>query len=321
MTNTTPIPDEPLRISPSYLVFDYNDCPACFYAHVVDNEKKPPVHLPGVFSKIDAVEKHAVLDAEATSVLECLPEGRIWNGGSVCSAPIAVPGQRRRIVVAGKPDVLIRSDYRVVGGKAVGGRAVVVDLKTSPPAARTLPRYLPQLAAYAYALAHPATAEPVEVTGTGLLCFAPSGFEIGSAPERSAMLTGGLTWLLAPYDEHAFLELIAEVAELCSGPTPPNPDCIFCELRSLRKMRDELCRMEQLVDELTPVPDEVLELARLAESARARSCAIYLEPEEATGITKTLRTSLDRLASLRGAVFDCLGRPVTPLRLEEAKAA
>ena len=46
-----------------------------------------------------------------------------------------------------------------------------------------------------------------------------------------------------------------------------------------------------------------------------------LEPEEATGITKTLRTSLDRLASLRGAVFDCLGRPVTPLRLEEAMAA
>ena len=316
------MPDEPLRISPSSLVFDYTDCPACFYAHVVDNEEKPPVHLPGVFAKIDAVEKQAVLDAEATSVLECLPEGRIWNGGSVCSAPIAIPGQRRRIVVAGKPDVLIRSDYRVVGGKAVGGRAVVVDLKTSPPAARTLPRYLPQLAAYAYALAHPATAEPVEVTGTGLLCFAPSGFELASAHERSAALTGSLTWLPAPYDEQAFLELIAEVAELCSGPTPPpSPDCIFCELRSLRKMRDELCRMEQLIGEPTPVPDEVLELARLAESAREQSCAIYLEPEEATGITKTLRTSLDRLASLRGAVFDCLGRPVTPLRLEEAKAA
>ena len=75
-------------------------------------------------------------------------------------------------------------------------------------------------------------------------------------------------------------------------------------------MRDELCRMEQLVGEPTPVPDEVLELARLAESAREQSCAIYLELEEVTGITKTLQTGLDRL-----------GRPVTPLRLEEAMAA
>ncbi|MDA8184893.1 MAG: hypothetical protein M0035_10780 [Actinomycetota bacterium] len=106
-----------------------------------------------------------------------------------------------------------------------------------------------------------------------------------------------------------------------TGSPPPKPDCVFCELRSLRKMRDELRRMEQLLGEPTPVPDEVLELARLADTARARSCAIYLEPEEATGITATVRASLGRLASLRGAVFDCLGRPVTPLVLEEAMAA
>jgi hypothetical protein len=110
----------------------------------------------------------------------------------------------------------------------------VIDFKTSQPSRTHIPFYGRQLAAYAYALEHPAAGALglSPVTRLGLLYLDPVDINHG-ADHRHIVYGGEVTWQEIPKDETVFLEFLREVLSLLSLPEPPEAasGCPYCAYR------------------------------------------------------------------------------------------
>ena len=213
------------KLSPSDFAFLWEECKRCFYLKVVRDFQRPRAIMPKIFNVIDAEMKKCFAGKRTSNVVPALPAGVIDHADAwVGSTPIAVPRHSSTCYLSGKLDTVVKFDDRSYG---------VIDFKTSERRADHIPLYGRQLHAYAYALEHAAAGKLAlrPVTRLGLLVFEPNGF--AGSGDRTASLSGGLTWIEIPRDHAGFLAFLAEVLDVLDRPNPPGgaPSCEWCIYR------------------------------------------------------------------------------------------
>jgi hypothetical protein len=215
------------KLSPSDLVFLYEECPRCFYLKVRGLENRPKTQMPKIFTTIDAQMKSFLRGQRTDGLAIGMPKGTFrYAKRWVESAPIAIPGRISSCYFRGRFDNILELD--------TGGHALA-DLKTCHRRDEHVPLYARQLHAYTWCLEHPSPGalhlSPIE--RMGLLVFEPDFFL--KLPFWSGALSGGLHWIEIRRDDNSFLDFIAELVCLLDRPTAPDPafDCPWCRYRSL----------------------------------------------------------------------------------------
>jgi len=206
-------------LGPTDLTFLWDECPRCFYKKVVLKQSRPRTPFPKVFGVIDRAMKDFYLGERAELVAPGAPAGIFGSPDHwVKSAPITLPGCPNPIVLRGRLDALVACD---------DGSHGVVDFKTAPPKAAHVRIYGRQLHAYGWALEHPASGRPFEVSALGLLCFLPDQFHVEG---DWAGLLGDLEWVDIPRDDESFEGYLLEVVGVLEAPKPPPPaeGCPWC---------------------------------------------------------------------------------------------
>jgi hypothetical protein len=210
------------KLSPSDLVFLWQECPRCFYQKVVDGVQRPRSPMPKIFTNIDSLMKVRLNGRRTEDLAPGMPPGALDFGEKwVESTPIRVPGSSITVALRGRLDIAVRLDDGTHG---------VVDFKTAERRAAHVPLYGRQLHAYAWALERPASGRfRLDAVRTlGLLVFEPDTF---SNQVGSGSLTGRLTWIDVPRNDGAFTEFLGQVVSVLDRQTPPlpNEDCAWCQ--------------------------------------------------------------------------------------------
>jgi len=208
-------------LSPSSFAFLWDECKSCFWAHVVQDLRRPRTPFPSIFSKIDAAMK-----AELETGWHSLGTGPRFmvahSSRMITSAPIEIPDRPLRLVIRGAFDSVVRFE---------DGTLAVCDFKTAPVKEQYNAKYGRQLHAYAYALSHPASGSLAlpDIQRLSLGVFEPRAFSRNGAD--GAVLQGATAWIDIPYDAAAFARFLDEVAALLEmrAAPPPSRDCEFCK--------------------------------------------------------------------------------------------
>jgi hypothetical protein len=217
--------DSLVKLSPSELTFLWDECPRCFYLHVVRKFRRPWGAFPKIFTRIDKLMKDYFKNSLSDEISPDLPAGRVLYGEKwVTSAPITLPGHSVSCYIKGKFDTVVEFSDASYG---------VIDFKTSEPKPEHVPFYSRQLHAYAFALEHPAPNAMAlnPVSRLGLLCVEPVNMK--KTREDQVAYIGQATWLDCPKDEVGFLAFLDGVLGILEAPEPPpqNPNCGYCNYR------------------------------------------------------------------------------------------
>lgn len=209
--------NQEVKLSPSKLSYEDRRCDRCFGLELA-GEKWPSGPFPGLFSALDR-QQRAYFEEKSTQAFDqSLPSGTIHDGGRVKSAPYTVDGID--FVISGSMDALIRFDDGTVG---------VVDYKSSSTKGLG-EAYRPQLAAYGWALSHPAKGDPEQVSLYGLVALAPTEM---TDTEKGRSYLVSTTWY--PYDiEDRWMEdLFKRLAPIVKNPhnAQSKDGCEWCDLR------------------------------------------------------------------------------------------
>jgi hypothetical protein len=209
------------QLSPSDLVFLYEECSRCFYLKVRGLLKRPRTPMPKIFTTIDITMKE-FLDGKRTETLCCrMPKGTFrYAERWVASAPVLLPGCSSTVSFRGKFDDVLELD--------IGGYGLV-DLKTCHRRDEHIPLYSRQLHAYAWCLENPAPGalSLSPISDMGLLVFEPDMFFKGAL--WSGGLCGDLNWIAIQRDNDGFREFLQAVVMLLESPTAPPPNgCSWC---------------------------------------------------------------------------------------------
>lgn len=217
---------DPIKLSPSQLTFAWDECPRCFYLQARLGIGRPASAFPKVFGRIDSLMKSLFLDKPASVLSPDLPPGKLnLMGKWIKSDVISFPGVGVSCYLKGAFDSVVSFDDGSFG---------VIDFKTSTPSRAHIAFYGRQLAAYAYALEHPAEGalrlSPVE--RLGLLYLDPVDIDHGVDNHR-IVYGGEVTWQEIPKDEQVFLRFMHEVLSVLSLPEPPPAasECSYCAYR------------------------------------------------------------------------------------------
>ena len=211
-----------VRISPANINYEDRRCDRCT-GESYNGEHWPKGLFAGIFAKLDSQQRRYFSGRSTADIDSSLPAGVIENGGRVESAPISVGSVD--FTLRGNMDALIRFDDGTVG---------VVDYKSTTANPDLADAYRPQLAAYTWALEHPASGEAQVVTAAGLLVFAPEEMvdtDLGRAYLVSA------TWIPVEIPDGWFEDFLGRLEPLIESPrsASSDPNCGWCDLR--RRMR------------------------------------------------------------------------------------
>jgi hypothetical protein len=209
-------------VAPSDLTFLLHECRHCFWNKVVLRQPRPQGPMPGVFTRMDRLQRDFFDLKTSADVSPSLPAGRILcKGLAVMSEPLRLPGTTARVRIRGALDALLRFDSGDYG---------IVDFKTSSPSESNEVNYRLQLHAYALALEHaewPLT--PLSpVTHLGLLCFDPS--KLVRTPAGGLAYEMNVTWMPMTRDMESFMKFLTHVVTILERPLAPlcSPNCRFC---------------------------------------------------------------------------------------------
>jgi hypothetical protein len=213
------------KLSPSDLTFLWDECPRCFYLKVAMGIPRPPTAFPKIFSNIDLLMKRMFEGKRTEEMIPALQPGEIGPMGKwVESAPIRF-GSDHSCYIKGIFDSVIHFE---------DGAYAVIDFKTTEPNPHHVEFYGRQLAAYAYALEHPAPGKLAlsPITKLGLLCVEP--IDIDRDDHDRIRYAGEVTWMEVQKDEPKFLTFIEKVMGVLSlaEPPPPAEKCGFCKYRA-----------------------------------------------------------------------------------------
>jgi len=211
------------KLSPSDFSFLW-ECKRCFYLKVVEGVRPVSMPLPGIFTKIAAMEKSFFDNKKTTDISPALPDGKVLYGEKwVRSKIIAFPDIDSACYISGRFDNVV---------EFTGGGYGVIDFKTAETKADHVPLYSRQLHGYKFALENAAenrlSLSPV--TKLGLCCLEPESMI--SDGDKFGFLCNS-KWMECPIDDSGFMEFIREVLELLSATEPPAGafDCKWCQYR------------------------------------------------------------------------------------------
>lgn len=213
------------KLTPTDLVFLWEECRRCFYLKVVDGIQRPSSGFPKIFQIIDSKMRECFVGERTEFISNEIAGGLIKFGERwVESKPIVFPNHVTSCVIRGKLDAVIAFDNGTYG---------VLDFKTSRPSPAHSNIYFRQLNSYAYCLENAGKEKLAlsPVTKLGLLVYEPQLFTNNG--EGSASMPGSLTWVDIPYDKEAFIEFLQDVLSVLESPKAPEsaPSCQWCQYR------------------------------------------------------------------------------------------
>lgn len=198
-------------ISPSDLTFSWNDCKRCFWLKYRYGIVASGM-MPGLVTSLSSRQEKWYKDKSSHHFSPSLPNGVVDSTGlKVQSAPIMVDGDFSPFSLVGKYDFLLRYEhgtYGIIDTKIVGKNNGKGDF------------YWPQLAAYDYILANPATGTSREVETLGLMVWAVG--EVDFDGEASPAITFPTAYEPVKRDLVKFNEFIVDVVKVLLGDLPPS---------------------------------------------------------------------------------------------------
>ena len=196
-------------ISPSDLTFSWNDCKRCFwlkYRHGISASGM----MPGLVTSLSNRQEKWYKDKSSQDFSPTLPAGVVDSTGlKVQSSSISVDGKESPLSLIGKYDFLLRYEdgtYGIIDTKIVGKNNGKGDF------------YWPQLAAYDYILANPASGEARKVETLGLMVWAVG--EVAYDGSTDPMISFPTAYEPVERDPDRFKGFIEGVARLLLGDMP-----------------------------------------------------------------------------------------------------
>jgi hypothetical protein len=219
------------RISPSDLVFLWEECRRCFYLKAAKDFRQPRSPVAKIFIIIDSKMKEYYSTKRTETIAEGIPPGEIeYSEKWVESVALSVPGHESRFSIKGKFDTAFHFDDQTYG---------IVDFKTSDRNEEHIPLYSRQLHAYALAVENPAPGqlELKPISKLGLLVFSPQIYTQGKT--GMVGLAGHISWIEIARRDGQFFAFLSKVMEVLELPEPPEPSegCRWCQYRRLGKTR------------------------------------------------------------------------------------
>ncbi|MCL4448544.1 MAG: PD-(D/E)XK nuclease family protein [Actinobacteria bacterium] len=216
------------KLAPSDITFLFDECHRCFYEKIRNNLKRPSTPFPGVFSKMDSMQKRLFSGCSPKEFSDTLPGGEIRGGFRVESIAFGIPGRKSNVRFSGATDTVLAFDDGTFG---------VADFKTAEPRESHIPFYGRQLHAYALCLENPVPGKTMcsPVTRLGLLCLEPVEMRPSVEFAGEYVYRTIPTWQDIPRDDELFMEFLTEVVELLESPEPPKPseNCGWCTYRGV----------------------------------------------------------------------------------------
>jgi len=204
-------------ISPSDLTFGSSGCKRCFWLkYRLGVQLSTP--FPGIVTALAARQERWYKDKTASDFSPDLPVGKVHSTNKkLTSAPLVVDGVATPFTITGKYDFLLKYEDGTFG---------IVDTKVSAKSGKAN-FYWPQLAAYRYLLAHPASGEPRVCSTLGLVVWTPTQAERTGDAAFAVGFAAAYEAVSEP--DGAFDLLIGDVVRLIDSPLPPEPEeCATC---------------------------------------------------------------------------------------------
>ena len=207
-------------VTPSDFAHLWTDCRRCFAEKALSGVRRPGVFDPA-YGIADRAMKRAFADVALVD-LGVGPRFRVLSQSvRVRSAPVEFERLDFALAIEGAYDALVETEHREV---------FVVDYKTTNLDELALRKYRRQLAAYAFALEHPAGGAAITVDGHALLAYRPENFAYRARGVSG--LYGRSAWIEIPKDDGEFAWFLAEVASTLSKGIPDVArGCSFCAYR------------------------------------------------------------------------------------------
>ncbi len=209
-----------VAIAPSDLVYLWSDCRRCFADKVLSGVRRPGV-FDHAYGMADKAMKRAFADVALVD-LGVGPKFRVLAQNAwVRSVPVEFDALGISLTIGGAYDALVETEH---------GELFVVDYKTTNADEIALRKFRRQLAAYAFALEHPAAGPSIALDGHALLAYRPENFAYRARGVSG--LYGKSAWIELPRDDEGFRTLLAEVAVVLAGGKPTSAaSCAFCTYR------------------------------------------------------------------------------------------
>ena len=245
-----------IKVSPSDFAYLYKDCPRCSYLKLAHGIR-PPMTMPGVFSKLDSIQKKSATRWAFKGDLAGYKDTGFHR--KIASLPLKnanYPGLE--IVVSGLPDLLLANGLDILPA----------DLKTT---SGDLSEYRSQVTAYAYVLLHPDPGTLVKLREAGITTTGMTvtrGTIFGWNPEEMTAGTIKGAWsrdVFALEDTIGeFFQAVDKLFTLVAGSMPEgDPKCRHCIYEAARAriyteggqgpQKSEVLEMlEKTVEELAP---------------------------------------------------------------------
>src|SRR5215218_3568453 len=135
---------ELFTLAPSDLTFVLHECPRCFWMMVTGARRRPQSPMPGVFTRLDRIQRNYFDGRKASEVHPSLASGRLdCSDLKIASSPLTLEDSDCTLRIRGAIDALIEFDDGTYG---------IIDFKTSSPGDAAKAHYGLQLHAYALAL-------------------------------------------------------------------------------------------------------------------------------------------------------------------------
>lgn len=196
-------------ISPSDLTFSWNDCKRCFWLKYRFGIVASGM-MPGLVTSLSSRQEKWYKDKTSHDFSATLPAGVVDSTGlKVQSSPIKVDGEESPLSLIGKYDFLLRYEhgtYGIIDTKIVGKNNGKGDF------------YWPQLAAYDYILANPASGEPRKVETLGLMVWAVG--EVAYDGSTDPSISFPTAYEPVEREPDRFVSFIEGVARLLLGDMP-----------------------------------------------------------------------------------------------------
>tara|TARA_Y100000590_G_scaffold222334_1_gene251640 strand:- start:320 stop:982 length:663 start_codon:yes stop_codon:yes gene_type:complete len=208
------------NFSPSEFAFGFENCQRCYYDKKVHGiEIKVP--FPGIFSKLDSLQKNYYHSKSSKLISQDLEEGEIVaNYNKMLYSGILYDNKKRPFTMSGKIDGYIKHKNSFT----------LIDFKTTSISERKIDTYTTQLQSYALMMQKPRkdSLKLDPIRKLGIFCFDPSS--ISATNGKDCSINMKTQWFEIRRDDGNLIKYITRILEVLNSKEAPkrNPNCGIC---------------------------------------------------------------------------------------------
>ena len=214
-----------INYSPSEFAFGFEACNSCYYDKKINGiELKVP--FPGIFSKMDSLQKNFYHGKSSKLLSDKLEEGQIVGDfNKMLRSEILYDLKDRPFTLSGKIDGYIKHKDSFT----------IVDFKTTKINESKVDTYATQLQTYALMMEKPkeGSLELTPVKRLGIFCFEPS--DITELGKNNCNMVMDTKWFDIPRDDKDLIGYITKIQDVLFSKTKPqsSPTCGVCNFKKV----------------------------------------------------------------------------------------